>query len=75
MKAPKCIEEKGRFEGLPLHTACGYGHLEAVKKFLEWSGKNKSSHIKSTAVYVDLPAFTKTTESTMELDRVYHNRI
>ena len=60
-KVPDCISNKGRFKGRPLHSACGYGRLNAAKKLLEWSGDKE--HLKYTSVRVNLPAFTKTTES------------
>ena len=53
-----CIHFKGRFKGLPLHSACGYGRLEVVKKLLEWD----DSILNYTSVPVILPAFTRTTE-------------
>ena len=59
------IISRGRFKGRPLHSACGYGRLEAAKKLLEWD----RSQMKKTSMHVNLPAFTKTTES-RELDPV-----
>ena len=57
-KAEDCIHYEGRFKGLPLHSACGYGWLEAVQKLLEWD----DSTLEYASVPVILPAFTKTTE-------------
>ena len=63
-----CIRYEGRFKGLPLHSACGYGRLEAVQKLLDWD----DSTIEYTSVPVILPAFTKTTES-VALDPVLYS--
>lgn len=41
-KKPRCIDIKGRFNGTPLHTACGYGCVEAVKDLLKWGAKKES---------------------------------
>ena len=30
------VEIEGRFQSLPLHAACSYGHLKCVEKLLEW---------------------------------------
>lgn len=57
-KDEACITYEGRFKGLPLHSACGYGRLQVVEKLLEWNG----SILEYTSVPVILPAFTKTTE-------------
>ena len=57
-KAKDCIRYEGRFKGLPLHSACGYGWLDAVQKLLEWD----DSTLEYMSVPVILPAFTKTTE-------------
>ena len=58
-KAKDCIRYEGRFKGLPLHSACGYGRLEVVQKLLQWD----DSTLECPSVPVILPAFTKTTES------------
>ena len=57
-KEKNCIRYKGRFKGLPLHSACGYGRLEVALKLLEWD----NSTLERASVPVILPAFTKTTE-------------
>lgn len=36
---PSCLTSRGRFQWTPLHTACAYGHLEAVKKIVELQKK------------------------------------
>ena len=56
-----CIYYEGRFKGLPLHSACGYGRLEVVKKLLQWD--ESIATLEHASVPVVLPAFTKTTES------------
>ncbi len=57
-KAQDCIRYEGRFKGLPLHSACGYGRLEVVLQLLEWD----DSTLEYPSVPVILPAFTRTTE-------------
>lgn len=57
-KAEDCIHYEGRFKGLPLHSACGYGRLQVVQKLLEWD----DSTLEYASVPVILPAFTRTTE-------------
>ena len=64
-KKEDCILYKGRFEGLPLHSACGYGYLDVVKKLVEWD----NSTLEHSSVPVILPAFTSTTEP-REFDKV-----
>lgn len=53
-----CISTEGRFKGLPLHSACGYGKEGAAKKLFEWD----KSTLNHPSVPVILLAFTKTTE-------------
>ncbi len=54
---------EGRFQGLPIHTACGYGRIEAVKKLVEWGKFHQiSPYLEKESVMPQLPAFTKTTE-------------
>lgn len=65
MKSTVCITYVGRFKGLPLHSACGYGKYDAAKRLLEWD----KSILERPSVPVILPAFTKTTES-KEIKRV-----
>ena len=57
-KYGRCISLEGRFKGLPLHSACGYGKYDAAKKLFEWD----KSTLNFPSVPVILPAFTKTTE-------------
>ena len=57
-KDEDCINYEGRFKGLPLHSACGYGRLKVVLKLLEWD----DSTLEYPSVPVVLPAFTRTTE-------------
>ena len=57
-KAKDCIRYEGRFKGLPLHSACGYGRLQVVQKLLECD----DSTLEYASVPVILPAFTRTTE-------------
>lgn len=58
-ESPDCIQSKGRFKGLPLHSACGYGKLEIVKKLVDWD----PTQLEIPSVPVDLPAFTTTIEA------------
>lgn len=43
-KKPGCIHIKGRFNETPLHTACSYGRVEAVKSLLEWGADKESRY-------------------------------
>ena len=52
---------EGRFRGLPIHAACGYGHIESVKKLVRW-GKSHQIFFEKGSVPANLPAFIKTTE-------------
>ena len=52
---------EGRFKGLPIHAACGYGHIESVKKLVRW-GKSHQIFFEKGSVPANLPAFIKTTE-------------
>ena len=54
---------EGRFKGLPIHSACGYGRIEAVKKLVEWEKFHQiPNFLEEESVQPQLPAFTKTTE-------------
>ena len=54
---------EGRFQGLPIHSACGYGRIETVKKLVEWGKFHEiSPYLERESVMPKLPAFTKTTE-------------
>ena len=66
-KKKDCILYEGRFKGLPLHSACGYGWFDAVEKLVEWD----NSTFERSSVPVILPAFTSTTEP-REFDQVYY---
>ena len=43
-KKPRCIHLSGRFDGTPLHSACGYGHDQVVEKLLEWGANIESRY-------------------------------
>ena len=66
-KVPSCIKNPGRFQGLPLHSACGYGQTAVVRKLVEWDPS--ATHLEFASVPADLPAFTKTSEP-KEIDEV-----
>ena len=54
---------EGRFEGLPIHAACGYGHIESVKKLVNWGQFHQISEVlEKGSVPTNLPAFTKTSQ-------------
>lgn len=57
----------GRFQGKPLHTACGYGHIEIVKCLVEWDEKNVT--LEASSKPVKLPSFTNTSEKSKELSQ------
>ena len=59
-KISSCIENVGRFKGSPLHSACGYGKIDAVRKLVEWD--LSKTHLELTSAPADLPAFTNTSE-------------
>ena len=56
---------EGRFQGLPIHAACGYGQIKSVEKLVKWDRNRKSNQLatlKTASVPADLPAFANTTE-------------
>lgn len=61
-----CITLKDRFEGLPLHTACGYGNIEVVRQLVQWQG----NELETTSKFVDLYTFTPARESRKDLYEV-----
>ena len=54
---------EGRFQGLPIHAACGYGQIKSVEKLVKWDRKSDQLvTLKTASVPADLPAFANTTE-------------
>ena len=61
---------KGRFQGLPIHAACGYGQIKSVEKLVEWGKLHQLKTLKTASVPADLPAFANTTEPKQMIDEV-----